>query len=104
MSEQGRRLLTLYRDILRAHRAHLRPGLRRLGDDYVKSEFRLHRQAKPEFLTSFEEQWSNYLATVQQDTKDGVPVPVHVEEVEPHLNDEQKKQLSKLSEHIHSIR
>ena len=40
----------LYRDILRLHRTRLPSHLRALGDDYVRAEFRAHRDAKPEHL------------------------------------------------------
>lgn len=36
--------IPLYRRILRAHRHKLDPQMRLLGDEYVKAEFRAHRQ------------------------------------------------------------
>lgn len=35
--------IPLYRRILRAHRKHLSENMRLIGDNYVKSEFRSHR-------------------------------------------------------------
>jgi hypothetical protein len=35
--------IPLYRRILRAHRKHLAPDMRVIGDEYVKHEFRAHR-------------------------------------------------------------
>jgi hypothetical protein len=35
--------IPLYRRLLRAHRKHLTREMRLLGDQYVKSEFRAHR-------------------------------------------------------------
>lgn len=35
--------IPLYRRLLRAHRKHLPTEMRLLGDEYVKSEFRAHR-------------------------------------------------------------
>lgn len=35
--------LPLYRRLLRAHRRHLPKQMRVLGDEYVKAEFRAHR-------------------------------------------------------------
>lgn len=35
--------LPLYRRLLRAHRRHLPREMRLLGDEYVKAEFRAHR-------------------------------------------------------------
>lgn len=55
------RALGLYRALLKAHKVHLPPEMRQLGDAYVKSEFKLHKKAKPEHLTSFYREWENYL-------------------------------------------
>ena len=41
-------MLRLYRDIFRLHRTRLPAQMRALGDEYVRSEFHAHRDAKPE--------------------------------------------------------
>ena len=38
--------IPLYRRLLRAHRKHLPPEMRLLGDEYVKAEFRAHRDVE----------------------------------------------------------
>lgn len=38
--------IQLYRRLLRAHRKHLPAEMRLLGDEYVKSEFRAHREVE----------------------------------------------------------
>lgn len=44
----------LYRRLLRAHRKHLPPEMRLLGDEYVKAEFRAHRNVEnPAHLVSY---------------------------------------------------
>ncbi|KAG8469282.1 hypothetical protein KFE25_007800 [Diacronema lutheri] len=98
------RMLALYRDILRAHREHLRPGLRRFGDQYVAHEFRQHKSAKPEFIPAFEEQWRTYLQTIRQ-SRDGMAPAAHgvASEVDNQLSAEQKAQLQKLEERIKSL-
>ena len=48
--------LGLYRYILRLHRS-LPSTHRALGDRYLKEEWRLHRNAKPEFLPAFLRSW-----------------------------------------------
>ncbi|KAG0267197.1 acetate non-utilizing protein 9 [Linnemannia exigua] len=54
--------LTLYRQILRAHRAHLPPQFRILGDGYVKAEFHRHKTVdNPLYIVGFIEQWTEYL-------------------------------------------
>lgn len=45
--------IPLYRRLLRAHRKHLPPQMRLLGDEYVKAEFRAHRNVEnPAHLVS----------------------------------------------------
>ncbi|KAF8932905.1 acetate non-utilizing protein 9 [Haplosporangium gracile] len=54
--------LTLYRQILRAHRVHLPPQFRILGDGYVKAEFHRHKSVdNPLYIVGFIEQWTDYL-------------------------------------------
>ncbi|KAK3838780.1 MAG: hypothetical protein JOS17DRAFT_731257 [Linnemannia elongata] len=54
--------LTLYRQILRAHRTHLPPQFRILGDGYVKAEFHRHKSVdNPLYIVGFIEQWTEYL-------------------------------------------
>ena len=55
------RALGLYRALLKSHKVHLPPEMRQLGDAYVKSEFKLHKKAKPEHLTNFYHEWEKYL-------------------------------------------
>jgi hypothetical protein len=38
--------IPLYRRLLRAHRKHLPREMRLLGDAYIKSEFRAHREVE----------------------------------------------------------
>ncbi|KAL1931125.1 hypothetical protein VTP01DRAFT_10262 [Rhizomucor pusillus] len=61
--------LALYRHILRAHR-YLPPAMRAMGDDYVKAEFRRHRDIdNPAHIIGFVSQWQEYLETIQEQTK-----------------------------------
>ena len=53
-------MLSLYRRILRLHRQKLPSSKRKLGDAYVKKEFRDHRTAKPEFVRGFIQEWAWY--------------------------------------------
>ena len=54
--------LSLYRSILRAHKKYLPQKMKELGDTYVKSEFRLHKGAKPEQARQFLDAWESYLS------------------------------------------
>lgn len=54
--------IILYRSILRAHKKFLpTTEMKALGDMYVRAEFRAHRQANPEHLASFFQEWEHYL-------------------------------------------
>jgi hypothetical protein len=60
--------LILYRQILRIHRL-LPPSLRSLGDDYVKAEFRRHKDvANPIQIVGFIDQWQAYLDNLKIQT------------------------------------
>ncbi|KAM3858202.1 succinate dehydrogenase assembly factor 3, mitochondrial [Diretmus argenteus] len=55
---------SLYKRILLLHR-FLPIDLRALGDQYVKDEFRRHKQASPEEATGFMREWEDYKDTIQ---------------------------------------
>ena len=55
--------LYLFRAILREHRKRLPVLMRKLGDDYVRSEFRAHKAAKPEQVVQFMHGWNDYLVS-----------------------------------------
>jgi hypothetical protein len=50
-------VLRLYKTILRLHQS-LPNELRDLGNQYVRDEFRRHKNAQPEFVTNFMIEWS----------------------------------------------
>eukprot|EP00977_Amphora_coffeiformis_P013036 scaffold3339_cov174-Amphora_coffeaeformis.AAC.4 len=56
--------VTLYRSILRAHKKFLPAEMKALGDTYVKAEFKAHKNAKPEHVTAFFQEWDNYLQQI----------------------------------------
>lgn len=68
MSVSRQRALTLYRNILRAHREKLPYHLRELGDTYVREEFKRHKKADAKWLQSFFTEWDKYLIMIQQQT------------------------------------
>ncbi|KAI7880253.1 uncharacterized protein EV154DRAFT_428920 [Mucor mucedo] len=64
--------LKLYREILRSHRS-LPAAMRSLGDDYVKAEFKRHKDIEnPAHIVGFVSQWQSYLDMMQSQTK---PLP-----------------------------
>mmetsp|Transcript_7010 Transcript_7010/g.30802 ORF Transcript_7010/g.30802 Transcript_7010/m.30802 type:complete len:140 (+) Transcript_7010:300-719(+) len=50
----------LYRDILRLHRQKTVGVNRQVADIFVKYEFKLHKEAKEEFVNDFLKQWRDY--------------------------------------------
>lgn len=58
--QQGQILMApikLYREILRSHRS-LPPAMRAMGDDYVKAEFKRHKDIEnPAHIVGFVSQW-----------------------------------------------
>jgi len=50
-------VLRLYKTILRLHQS-LPHELSALGNQYVRDEFRRHKDAQPEFVTNFMVEWS----------------------------------------------
>jgi len=61
--------IPLYRRLLRAHRKHLPREMRLLGDEYVKSEFRAHRDVEnPVHIIGFLTEWQMYAQKLEGDT------------------------------------
>ncbi|KAH7912821.1 ACN9-domain-containing protein [Hygrophoropsis aurantiaca] len=59
--------IPLYRSLLRAHRG-LPIEMRSLGDDYVKAEFRRHKDVtNPVYVMGFLSQWKMYLDELPKD-------------------------------------
>ena len=60
--------IPLYRRILRGHRKYLPREMRVLGDEYVKSEFRAHRNVEnPVHIIGFLSEWQGYAQQVEGD-------------------------------------
>ncbi|KAK3986886.1 putative mitochondrial acetate non-utilizing protein 9 precursor [Cladorrhinum sp. PSN332] len=59
----------LYRRLLRAHRKHLPAEMRLLGDEYIKAEFRAHREVEnPVHLIGFLTEWQLYAQKIEGDS------------------------------------
>eukprot|EP00316_Scyphosphaera_apsteinii_P003283 CAMPEP_0119346942 /NCGR_PEP_ID=MMETSP1333-20130426/108267_1 /TAXON_ID=418940 /ORGANISM="Scyphosphaera apsteinii, Strain RCC1455" /LENGTH=99 /DNA_ID=CAMNT_0007359467 /DNA_START=29 /DNA_END=328 /DNA_ORIENTATION=- len=89
-----RSLVKLYREILTAHR-ELPPMHRRLGDDYVRLEFRQHRGAADSFMMPFERQWRDYLLQLRRAGHGGRDL---TDDELLSLSDEQKEKLGTVFE------
>ncbi|RIA99134.1 hypothetical protein C1645_748046 [Glomus cerebriforme] len=70
--------LILYRHILRIHRL-LPPSLRSLGDNYVKAEFRRHKDiTNPIQIVGFIDQWQVYLDKLEIQTNSAKSHPENI--------------------------
>jgi hypothetical protein len=58
--------IPLYRRILRAHRKHLEPEQRIIGDKFVKKEFHDHKDVEnPVHIVGFLTEWQTYAQTIE---------------------------------------
>ncbi|KFH41114.1 Acetate non-utilizing protein-like protein [Hapsidospora chrysogenum ATCC 11550] len=90
--------IPLYRRLLRAHRKHLPPEMRVLGDEYIKAEFRAHRNVEnPAHLIGFLTEWQLYAQKVEGDAWKGDKIE---EGKLQKLSDEQVHQLYELMQAI----
>ncbi|KAF7559592.1 hypothetical protein G7046_g4558 [Stylonectria norvegica] len=61
--------IQLYRRLLRSHRKHLPGEMRLLGDEYIKAEFRAHRNVdNPAHLIGFLTEWQLYAQKIEGDS------------------------------------
>ena len=84
--------LALYRSILREHRRRLPPRMKALGDSYVKQEFRLHKEAKPEHLKKFMMSWESYLVNLRGQSEGKIGVNIDADDV-GRMTEEQKQKM-----------
>ena len=88
--------------------------MRLLGDKYVKSEFRQHKQAEPEFVKNFLQQWTQYADTLStqrpstaMSTSDASEKSLGVDlenEVVENMSEEQQLQLQRLRVEAQRVR
>lgn len=89
--------LTLYRSILREHKRRLPANMKALGDTYVKQEFRLHKEAKPEHLKRFIHSWENYLKTLLLQSEGGGKIGANIDAGDvSRMTEEQKQKMRSL--------
>uniref|UniRef100_A0A6U0S7K8 Succinate dehydrogenase assembly factor 3 n=1 Tax=Eucampia antarctica TaxID=49252 RepID=A0A6U0S7K8_9STRA len=97
-------MLSLYRSLLRLHsKCGLSPEMKELGNSYVKSEFREHKNVtQPNQIQQFVKEWQMYKQQMEQrqtaSSKYGQNLPSDVE-----LSEEQQNQLGKLREEARNI-
>ncbi|EGR50783.1 hypothetical protein MKX07_001013 [Trichoderma sp. CBMAI-0711] len=90
--------IPLYRRLLRAHRKHLPPDMRVLGDEYVKAEFRAHRNVdNPAHLIGFLTEWQMYAQQIEGESWVGEKID---QSKLQKMSDEQIQQLYELMQAI----
>ena len=94
-------VLSLYRRLLRLHRQKLPATKRKLGDSYLKKEFRDHRNAKPEFVKGFIEEWSRYADDLARRGDAGKDLSA---DVLTKMSPEQKAMLAKLRQETQGLK
>ncbi|KAI5842688.1 acn9 family domain-containing protein [Tricharina praecox] len=93
--------LQLYRRLLRTHRKKLPADMRVLGDEYVRAEFRLHRDVEnPVHIVGFLTEWQLYAQALEGDTWRGVKL--EKDKIEK-MSDEQVGQLYELMRNIRGL-
>eukprot|EP00752_Nemacystus_decipiens_P014808 g13182.t1 len=93
-------VIRLYKDILRQHRFALPPKQRELGDRYVRSEFKAHKEATGDQVAQFMHAWQSYLEQLRSGSGQvGRPLS---EDDAAHLSDEQREQLLRLKQRASS--
>ncbi|KAI1142819.1 ACN9-domain-containing protein [Hypoxylon sp. FL0543] len=94
--------IPLYRRLFRAHRKHLPHDMRLLGDEYIKAEFRVHRNVdNPAHLIGFLTEWQLYAQKIEGDSWVGDKLdPEKVEK----MSDQQLGQLYELMKAIQERR
>ena len=80
----------LFRSILRLHQK-LPREMRIIGDEYVKGEFRQHREASHSQLEIFTKEWTSYRDTLKSDSF-GEPM----DKLKSYLSEEQRLDLEYL--------
>ena len=98
----GSRGVALYRACLKAHRSNLPPQLKKLGNDYLRNEFKLHKKVeKVDVLSKFYKGWEDYLRTVSsQRGKFGRDLEADAQQS---LSVEQRKKLDELREEARRV-
>ncbi|KAH6692327.1 hypothetical protein F5X68DRAFT_259014 [Plectosphaerella plurivora] len=90
--------ISLYRRLLRAHRKFLPAESRLLSDEYIKAEFRAHRNVEnPAHLIGFLTEWQLYAQKIEGESWMGDKIEQNVLEK---LSDDQVVQLYKLMQAI----
>nr|CCA27695.1 conserved hypothetical protein [Albugo laibachii Nc14] len=95
-------VLRLYKNILTLHQSQLDPQLRVIGDQYVREEFKRHKNATTEYISSFLTEWKQYEETLRLKSKTRIGENLD-KSMQSMLSEEQKTQLRNLKETAGSL-
>lgn len=93
---ETREILKLYKNILKIHKRKLPHEVRKFGDDYVRNEWKLHKNVTPSNAVTFITQWKDYFKVLKSQPE-VIGRDLKPSQVES-LGDEQKQQLNTLKE------
>jgi len=94
-------ILFLYRSILRLHQRHLPEDMRALGDAYVRSEFKLHKNVTNEKQKlQFFQGWMYYLTTIKNNVEVQVEKNPNVNQVVTNDEESAEEPLKKFGSHL----
>ncbi|GFN93092.1 succinate dehydrogenase assembly factor 3, mitochondrial [Plakobranchus ocellatus] len=92
------RVRALYKAILKLHRG-LPLQMKALGDQYVKEEFRAHKNAEPPEVAVFMQEWTKYYVTLAQQLSQRKREQIVGENLSPEMLDNfREEQLGQLHE------
>lgn len=92
--------LRLYRRVLKLHK-HLPLTSKALGDQYVKNEFRRHKNANPDQITKFIQEWKIYADLLERQQQQGDNFGSNIsEEYLQNIDEDQLYQLYALHQEI----
>uniref|UniRef100_A0A6U1PVN7 Succinate dehydrogenase assembly factor 3 n=1 Tax=Fibrocapsa japonica TaxID=94617 RepID=A0A6U1PVN7_9STRA len=89
--------IRLYRTILKEHKHRLPLEMRKLGDAYVKAEFRQHKNADSTRTQDFMQEWTAYVEYLRK----GQHLRQMQETEVKSLDEEQRKALEQLKNEAH---
>mmetsp|Transcript_30636 Transcript_30636/g.78206 ORF Transcript_30636/g.78206 Transcript_30636/m.78206 type:complete len:127 (-) Transcript_30636:486-866(-) len=106
-----RAVFSLYRTVLRLHRAKLKDEMRELGDAFVGSEFRAmvkSTKATQQQWREFAHQWQGYVATLAPEftnaPADAASSTAHLaERLDDYLSPDQQKRVDALKKEVGNL-
>lgn len=105
-SVETRQVINLYKTILRLHQ-RLPPTLQQIGDEYVKSEFRRHKNASASFVNDFLRQWHDYVTQLDKQLTSQTPRELGSNlqlDLIDQLSEDQLLQLNELKEEVERLK